>query len=147
MGCLNYRIDMPDKIGSISSGTTTSMVVQNGTKKTFEGFLNVLNVLNMSHGNGSSALVSQVMGILKPVTDSTDKMLQLSHLHIAGCNSLYGSNFGHPRCRYVSKLPESLKKIANLLKNMGIRAISVRGVFNKKIQICSNILRSYMICS
>jgi len=29
---------------------------------------------------------------------------------------------------------------------MGIRAISVRGVVNKKIQICSNILRSYMIC-
>jgi len=29
---------------------------------------------------------------------------------------------------------------------MGVRAISVRGVFNKKFQICSNILRSYMIC-
>ena len=36
--CLNYRIDVPDKIGSISSGATTSMVVKNGTKKTFEGF-------------------------------------------------------------------------------------------------------------
>ena len=62
-------------------------------KKTFEGFLNVLNVLNMSHGNGSSAFIFQVTGILKPVTDSTDKMLQLSHSHMAGCNSLYGSNF------------------------------------------------------
>ena len=50
-------------------------------------------VLNMSHGNGSSAFVFQVTGILKPVTDSTDKMLQLSHSHMAGCNSLYGSNF------------------------------------------------------
>ena len=50
-------------------------------------------VLNMSHGNGSSAFIFQVTGILKPVTDSTDKMLQLSHSHMAGCNSLYGSNF------------------------------------------------------
>ena len=30
--CLNYCIDMPDKIGSFSSGTTTSIVVKNGTK-------------------------------------------------------------------------------------------------------------------
>ena len=50
-------------------------------------------VLNMSHGNGSSAFIFQVTGILKPVTDSTDKILQLSHSHMAGCNSLYGSNF------------------------------------------------------
>ena len=70
---------MPDKIGSISSGATTSMVVKNGTKKTFEGFLNVLNVLNMSHGYGSSAFVFQVMGFLKPVMDSMDKGLWLSH--------------------------------------------------------------------
>ena len=70
--CLNYRIDVPDKIGSISSGATTSMVVKNGTKKTFEGFLNVLNVLNMSHRNDSSAFVFQVMGFLKPVTGSVD---------------------------------------------------------------------------
>ena len=34
----------------------------------------------------------------------------------------------------------------NLLKNKGTRAISVRGVFNKKLHICSTILRSYMIC-
>ena len=73
--CLNYHIYVPDKIGSISSGAT----IKNGTKKTFEGFLNVLNVLNMSHGNGSSAFVFQVMGILKPVTVSTDKGLQLSY--------------------------------------------------------------------
>ena len=73
--CLNYRIDVPDKIGSISSGATTSMVVKNGTKKTFEGFLNVLNVLNMSHRNGSSAFVFQVTGFLKPVTGSADKGL------------------------------------------------------------------------
>merc|ERR1712105_16768 len=84
---------MPDKIGSISRRATTSMVVKNGTKKTFEGFLNVLNVLNMSHGNGSSAFVFQVMEILKPVTVSTDKGLQLSHSHMVGCNLLYGSNF------------------------------------------------------
>ena len=31
---LNYRIDVADKIGSFSSGTTISMVVKNGTKKT-----------------------------------------------------------------------------------------------------------------
>ena len=48
-------------------------------KKTFEGFLNVLNVLNMPHGNGSSAFVFQVTGILKPVMDSTDKGVQLAH--------------------------------------------------------------------
>ena len=91
--CLNYHIDVPDKIGSISSGATTSTVVKNGTKKTFEGFLNVLNVLNMSHRNGCSTFVFQVMEILKPFTDSTDKGLRLSHLQSVGCNSLYGSNF------------------------------------------------------
>ena len=47
--CLNYRIDVPDKIGSISSCATTSMVVKNGTKKTFEGFLNVLNEPNEAY--------------------------------------------------------------------------------------------------
>ena len=36
--CLNYHIDVPDKIGLISSGATTSMVVKNGTKKNFLGF-------------------------------------------------------------------------------------------------------------
>ena len=50
-------------------------------------------VVNMSHGNGSSTLIFQVMGILRPVPDSTDKMLKLSHSNMAGCNSLYGSNF------------------------------------------------------
>ena len=29
--CLNYHIDVPNKIGSFSSGSTTSMVVKNGT--------------------------------------------------------------------------------------------------------------------
>merc|ERR1712148_38233 len=55
--------------------------------------LKFFGVQNMSHGNGSSAFVFQVTGILKPVTDSTDKILQLSHSHMAGCNSLYGLNF------------------------------------------------------
>ena len=36
--CLNYGINVPNKIGSISSDATTSMVVKSGTKKTFEGF-------------------------------------------------------------------------------------------------------------
>ena len=31
--CQNYSIDVPNKIGSFSSGATTSMVVKNGTKK------------------------------------------------------------------------------------------------------------------
>ena len=35
---LNYCINVPNKIGSFSSGATTSMVVKNGTKKTFEVF-------------------------------------------------------------------------------------------------------------
>ena len=30
-------------------------------KKTFEGFLNVINVLNMSHGNGSSTLIDLLL--------------------------------------------------------------------------------------
>ena len=33
--CLNYCIDVPDKIGSFSSGAITSMVVKNGTQKNF----------------------------------------------------------------------------------------------------------------
>ena len=47
----------------------------------------------MSHGNGSSTFVFQVMGILKPVTISTDQGLKLSHSPMVGCHSLYGSNF------------------------------------------------------
>ena len=47
----------------------------------------------MSHENGSSAFIFQVTGILKPVTVSTDKGLQLSYSPMVGCNSLYGSNF------------------------------------------------------
>ena len=88
--CLNDSIDLPNRIGLFSSGATTSMVVKNGTKKTFEGFLNVLNVLNMSHGNGSSAFVFQVTGFLKPVTGSVDPGVQLSHSKMVGCHSLYG---------------------------------------------------------
>ena len=42
----------------------------------------------MSHGNDSSAFVFQVMGILKPVTVSTDKGLQLSHSPMVGCHLL-----------------------------------------------------------
>ena len=48
---------------------------------------------NMSHGNGSSTFVFQVMGILKPVTVSTDKGLQLFYSPMVGCHSLFGSNF------------------------------------------------------
>ena len=36
--------------------------------------------------------------------------------------------------------------MANLFKNLGASAISIKGVCNKKFQICSNILRSYMVC-
>ena len=110
---------MHDKIGSIPSSATTSMVVKNGTKKTFEGFLNVLNVLNISHGNGSSAILFQVTGFLKPVIDSTDKGLQLSHSHMVGCHSLYGSNFDFR------------------LTNFGKRVF-----LTKKMQFCSSILRN-----
>ena len=52
--CLNYRIDVPDKIGSISSGATTSMVVKNGIKKLY-----IFLVQNMSHGNCSTTFISQ----------------------------------------------------------------------------------------
>merc|ERR1712090_51251 len=96
---------MPDKIGSISSCATTSMVVKNRTKKTFEGFLNVLHVLNMSHGNGSSTFIFQVTEILKPVTVSTDKGLQLSHSPMVGCNSLYGSNFDLCMTSFAARYP------------------------------------------
>ena len=50
-------------------------------------------VVNMSQGNGSSTFIFQVMGILRPVPDSTDKMLKLSHWKLVGYHSLYGSNF------------------------------------------------------
>ena len=62
-------------------------------KKLLRVFLSVLNVLNMSHGNDSSALVFQVTGFLKPVTGSADPGVRLSHLKIVGCHSLYGANF------------------------------------------------------
>ena len=60
---------------------------------------------NMSRGNGSSAFVFQVMGILKPVMVSTDKGLQLSHSPMVGCHSLYGSNFDFRMTYLASRHP------------------------------------------
>merc|ERR1712074_291622 len=101
--CLNDLPDLLDKIGSFLRSATTPMVVKNGTKKTFEGFLNVLNVLYMSHENGSKAFVFQVTGFLKPVTDSTDKGLRLSHSQMVGCHSLYGSKFDFHMTNFDSR--------------------------------------------
>ena len=53
--CLNYHIDVPDKIGLFSSGATTSMVVKNWTKKTFEIFL----LQYMPYRICSTAFISQ----------------------------------------------------------------------------------------
>ena len=47
---------------------------------------------NMSHGNGSSTFVFQVMGILKPVTVSIDKGLQLFHSRMVGCHLISWRN-------------------------------------------------------
>ena len=58
---------------------------------------------NMSHGNGCSTFVFQVMGILKPRTVSTDKGLQLSHSLMVGCNLLYGSNFDFHMTYFASR--------------------------------------------
>ena len=46
----------------------------------------------MSHGNGSSTFVFQVMGILKPVTVSIDKGLQLFNSRMVGCHLLSWRN-------------------------------------------------------
>merc|ERR1711867_278047 len=46
----------------------------------------------MSHGNGSSAFVFYVMGILKPVMVSTDKGLQLFYSQMVGCHLLSWRN-------------------------------------------------------
>merc|ERR1712116_51499 len=62
---------------------------------------------NMSHGNGSSAFVFKVMGILKPVTVSTDKGLQLSNSPMVGCNSLYGSNIDFRMTYFASRYPQT----------------------------------------
>jgi len=61
-------------------------------KKSFEGLLNVLNILNMAHGNGSSAFVFKVKGFLKPVMGSVDPGVRLSHSKMIGCHSIYESN-------------------------------------------------------
>ena len=61
----------------------------------------------MSHGNGSSAFIFEVIGILKPVTVSTDKGLQLSHSPMVGCNSLYGSNFDFRMTYFASRHPRT----------------------------------------
>ena len=62
---------------------------------------------NMSHGNGSSAFVFQVMGIIKPVTVSTDKGLQLFHSPMVGCHSLFGSNFDFRMTYFASRHPRT----------------------------------------
>ena len=67
--CLNYHIDVPHKIGSISSGS------------------------NMSHGNGSSTLVSQHIWKWLTVYYSMDLGQSFSCKKLVGCHSLYGSNF------------------------------------------------------
>ena len=60
------------------------------TKSPFFGFFQKSQ--NMSHGNGSSAFVFQVMGIIKPVMVSTDKGLQLFHSQMVGCHLLSWRN-------------------------------------------------------
>ena len=81
---------MPDKIGSFSSGATTSMDVKNGTKENFWGFF---LVQNMSHRNSSSAFVSQHTWKWLTVHGSMDPGQQLSCDMVVGCHSLYVSNF------------------------------------------------------
>ena len=50
--------------------------------------LKFFGVQNMSHRNGSSTFIFQVMGFLKLVTGSVDKGLRLSHSKMVGCHSL-----------------------------------------------------------
>ena len=90
---LNDRIDLPNKIESFLSGKPTSMVIKMEVKKLLRVFLTVLNVLNMSHGNGCSAFVSQHRWKFLPVTCFTDPGLRFSHTKLVGCHSLYWSNF------------------------------------------------------
>merc|ERR1711895_289940 len=61
----------------------------------------------MSHENGSSAFVFQVIGIIKQVNLSTDKVLQLSYSPMVCCNSLYGSNFDFRMTYFASWLPRT----------------------------------------
>ena len=67
-------------------------------KKTFEGFLNVLNVLNMSHGNGSSTFVSQVMGYFYQLPFLRTQGYDFRHF-------LYGSKFDF----YISRAALTVK--------------------------------------
>ena len=50
-------------------------------------------VQNMSHGNGSSAFLSQHRWKFLPVMGSMDPGLRLLHTKMVGCHLLYGSNF------------------------------------------------------
>ena len=84
--CLNYHIDVPDKIGSFSSGATTSIVVKNGTKKFFQVFL----VKYMPHGNFSTAFVSQHIGKWLIVHGSMDPGQQLLHTKLGGVTHFMG---------------------------------------------------------
>ena len=74
---------------------------------------------NMSHGNGSSAFVFEVMGILKPVTVSTDKGLQFSHSPMVGCHSLFGSNF-YFRMTYFDFFSDFFKRAKKCLMEMAL---------------------------
>ena len=73
----------------------------------------------MSHGNGSSTFIFQVMGILKPVTVSTDKGLQFSHSPMVGCHSLFGSNF-YFRMTYFDFFSDFFKRAKTCLMEMAL---------------------------
>ena len=74
--CLNNSINLPDMIGSLASGTNTSLVAKNGTiKKPLSFFLPQY----MPHGNWSTAFVFQYIWKWLTVHGSMDPAQQLSY--------------------------------------------------------------------
>ena len=88
----------------------------------------------MSHGNGSSAFVFQVTGILKPVTISTDKGLRLSHSFMVGCNSLYRSNFDFNF--FVLKITSPTSDVIS-------RYLEAKYDYEYYIFLCKRVIRFY----
>ena len=103
-GSLHFLHRQPES-GLILHRSCVICVIYDGGRPPESGHVTKSRLLIGQHGNGSSTFVFQVMGILKPVTVSTDTGLQLSHSPMVGCHSLYGSNFDFRMTYLASRHP------------------------------------------
>ena len=141
--CLNYCINVPNKIGSFSRGATTSMVVKMELKKTFEIFFSSIHasqkLLYSLHFSTYKKMVNSTRFYGPSTTTFAHKVL-ISTTFVTKSFDFKMTYFlcwysKHKLLIFRCKLRlcgfRILKKIGNWLTNEGSRAISIRCVLTK----------------